>query len=71
MSHFFGGEGGISFLRKSRLAALTVHRTVIHYRSLQIPSDKSAKTKTAKKAVLTLAEKEGFEPSRQFPDLHP
>ena len=34
---FIGGQGGIPFLRKSRFAALTVPRTVIHYRSLRIP----------------------------------
>ena len=31
----------IPFLRKSRLTALTVHRTVIHSHSLQIPLIKS------------------------------
>ena len=32
MSVFYGGEGGIRFSAEKPVAALTVHRTVIHYR---------------------------------------
>ena len=31
----FGGEGGIRFSAEKPVAALTVHRTVIHYRSFE------------------------------------
>ena len=71
LNTFFGRGRRISFLRKSRLTALTVRRTVIHYRSLQILLFVISKrnTATCRQPHFFLAGAEGFEPSaRGFGD---
>ena len=63
---FLVEEDGFAFLRKSRSAALTCHRHVIHYRSPSNPSHFLRKTKKQLRNAIAflLVEEDGFEPSK-------